>query len=278
LFWDSDCSETYLLDKNGKVHDLTDLTKEFYTILELTSHVDTAGWNPKSKEIQKRMERFVEYCSNNPEFLKKAITRINLSINPFHSLQTTALKQKQKGNIENYNKLHQKYLDMVANMINTFAPLIEHPKIGFTCRVYPDFMDYPELDGFRTKNMIELKTEIIEHFKSKYPETIEKYPKITDILENKIIPEDDFITKGGRDNQFKQFSRTWIKLRPLKELKSNEDLIKRAFLVGRAYIDLNGDFYMINDYESYKTNLRLNIGKDTNKPMRPPVHSQIVEI
>ena len=274
LFWDSDCSEIYLFDKKGKIHDLTDLTKEFYSKLNAPLVFDTTGWNPRSQEAQKRMERFVEYCK---DIEGQIVSDVNLSINPFHSLRTTALKQKQKGNIENYNKLYQKYLDMVANAINTFAPLMHFPETKFICRAYPDNMTDPSLNGYRIRDMKKLKKDILKNFIDKYPQTLEKYPKILEVLDRKISPE-PMIVPVKRDNQLKPFANVKGSGTPTQVI-SNQALIGKALLLYHdAFIDLNGDFYIVNDFVTYKTNIKLNIGKTTNKPIVPPAHFQTIVI
>ena len=280
LFHDSDGSELYLLDKNNNVHEFPELVHEIAEKLDTPSFVDTAGWNLKSEKTQKRMERLVSYYLSHPEAYNKEIHGINLSLNPFHSLRVTALNQLKKGNAENYNKLYNIYLDMVANTLNTFAPLLESDKLQFLCRAYPDNLKSPELDGFRVKDMEKIKQDVLSHFQKKYPETVKKYPKIIDILNTKITIQTR-LGKSARDNNFSKYSLENRISDPPSEQVPDEKLIQdlMSSWYNRAFIDLNGDFYIINDLTSYKTNIKLNFNKkDTIKKMLPPVHFQTIEI
>ena len=270
LFHDSDGSEIYVYDKNGVKHEFPELAFEVKNFLGKKLLFDTAGWNPKSKETQERMERLVAHYVKNPERFFNDIDNIYLSINPFHSIRVKALEQKQKGNIENYEQLNNIYLDMVANMLNSFAPLISQSKLSFICRAFPSNMKSPELSGYRIKDMDNLEQDIIKRFVQKYPETIKKYHNIEKHIRNKmLLGMSAHIMPTARNNFLKSMHAS--RDRVISESVSYEYLKNYCdSFYCAAYVDLNGDFYFMTDYNSFKCpNIKINFAKPETKPIMP---------
>ena len=276
LFYDSDGSDLYLYDKNGNLHEFPEIAHSVRKNIGRKCIFDTVGWNPKSVETQKRMEKLVEYYYDNRDILLDDVYSINLSINPFHSIRVTALKQKEKGNIESYEKLNKIYLDMVANMLNTFAPLITSSKLKILSRAYSDNMGNVKLDHYRVSDMNNLKNEILKRFEEKYPETIQKYPKILSDI-NRKFDIAEWMGKSARNNPLKDFSVNDERDYKLNNDSSIKDV--KNYLVNnismKPYIDLNGDIYFTDDFFTLKTNLKLNFENKITKPVYPKIFRNI---
>lgn len=275
LFYDSDGTQVYLSDKLGKEHEFPELTHIMYKHLRAKSLFDTAGWDPKSEKIQKRMERLVEYYVQNPKAFDKEITAINLSVNPFESMYFTAIKQKKAGNIESYKKLKNLYINMVTNMIHTFSPLFENDNVSIICRVFPDHFKGKELDGFRWSDMYDLRSEIIETYKEKYPDQVKRNPLFLELLKEKFNINED-VGKTARDNFLKNFSNDRFERRYTMDLTSSEfEQVKHGNQ--NVLINMDGNVYLGDDYRLFKTDLKLDFENPHDKKLELPVYPKIIE-
>ena len=275
LFYDSDGSQVYLTDKSGKEHEFPELAHLMRKHLHAKSLFDTAGWNPKSEKIQKRMERFVEYYLQNPEKYEKEINAINLSINPFEGMYFTAIKQKRAGNMEYYEKLKNHYIDMVVNMLHTFAPLFKHKNTSIICRVYPEHFEAEELNGFKMADMIELRENIILRYKEKYNKEVKDNPEILNSIIDKFNITED-VGKTGRDNFLKNHSNDRFEASHLKDLTDREfkDI---KYYNQNVLLDMDGSIYLGDDYRLYKTDLQLNMENPKKKHLELPVYPKIID-
>lgn len=274
LFYDSDGSQIYLTDKFGKEHEFPELAHIMRKHLYAKSLFDTAGWNPKSDKIQKRMERFVEYYVQNPDKYEREINAINLSINPFEGIYFTAIKQKRAGNIEYYNKLKNYYIDMVVNMLHTFEPLFKHRNTSIICRVYPEHFEAKELDGFRIGDMMELRDDIILKYKEKYHKEIKDNPQIMNLITDKFTITEDVGTTA-RDNFLKKHSNDRFEASHLKNLTDGgfKDI---KYNNPNVLFDMDGSIYLGDDYRLYKTDLQLNMENPKKKELGLPIYSKII--
>jgi len=184
MFGDSDCIEMQMKDKNGKIYDFTDANEIAHKTTGRLGLFDTAGWNPKDKRYQDRAEKIVKYFSK-PENYDK-MCQIDISVNPFHSLNTRSIELKNEGNDKASQKFRDFYTDRMANAIYTFTPLMD--KKNFHC-ISRAMEDSPKsVEGYQKKDLKELSDEIIAKVENKYnddfngeqkyiksPEQINKY-------------------------------------------------------------------------------------------------------
>ena len=84
LFYDADCMELAIKDKNGKLYDFTELATELYDALGRRTAFDTSGWNRNNPALQARAEKYAEYFSR-PENMEK-LNAFNVSFNVFNAL------------------------------------------------------------------------------------------------------------------------------------------------------------------------------------------------
>lgn len=139
LFHDSDSSNIFLQDKQGKVYDYLDLAKMINDISDKLIIFDTAGWNLQDKKTQKRMEELVEKATNTDKY---DFVWFNISANPFHSLYSRSVQHHLENNKEKEQKFREIYANRMANVIFTLSPLIEKDHLGqvFNCaRFYSTF-------------------------------------------------------------------------------------------------------------------------------------------
>lgn len=203
LFYDSDCSQVFAFDKDGNVHEFPELARIAYKNLKKPTIFDTAGWDITDIETQKRMERFVEYCKKD----RKEISQINISINPFEKLHYGAVMRMRRGDMEGYNYLRDKYIDMAVNTLHTFLPIFDHDNVNYICRAYMNNLGGSVLDGFRVRDMEKLRDDILERFEEKYFMEDFKPNTFTSLYQSfNITPE---VASSGRNNEFKDLD-TWV--------------------------------------------------------------------
>ena len=130
LYYDADCMELALYDKNGKEHDFIDLHDMLFRSTGAEVIFDTAGWNHKNPKMQSRAEKYVKYLSENDDLFYQ----INLSMSPFNYMYSRAIElgfdpknysvakldQEPKSTGE---KVYRLYIDQMANMLYTFTPV-----------------------------------------------------------------------------------------------------------------------------------------------------------
>ncbi|MBP3923753.1 hypothetical protein J6E39_00745 [bacterium] len=274
LFYDSDGSQVFLKDKDGKIHEFPELNAMIYDLTGTRGIFDTAGWNPKSKEIQARMERMVNYYCDNKRELNK-ISSFNLSINPFEGLYDKATQYKNKGNIEGFERLKKLYIDMVVNMLTTFTPLIRNKNVKILCRAYPDSVVSRAYDGYKHSDALKLRQEIIEKYLEKNTDNCEYDNNIQDIIERIFVVNSNIIGKGGRNNTFKTFmdqaeANSWDEYWKQKNKKVN------ALKQQMALVDINGKIYLGNDFYLCGTDLQLDYQNPIEKKLRISVLPEII--
>lgn len=274
FFYDSDGSEVYLTDKNGKVHEFPELASMLYKTLKTKVLFDTAGWNPKSEKAQARMERLVKFYTENPNKYSSQICAVNLSINPYESTYFTAIQQKNKGNIKNYEKLKNHYIDMVTNMIHTFSPILENQNVSFICRTFPNSFKSKELEGLKYDDMWNLRKEIIDTYKTKYHDEVKKYPYIIDVIKNKFTIQEN-VGRTGRNNFLKKYSND-----PYEEYESRVLSKKELENIGYSHnliIDMDGKVYFGTDYRLFGTDLKFDYDEPKTKSLCLPFYSEKIE-
>ncbi len=274
LFYDSDGSEIYLRDKKNNIHEYPELNKLTYEIFKKPGSFDTAGWNPNKKEIQERMERLVKYYSSDKHL--KEVDQICISLNPFEGIYTQAIKQKRRGNIDNYNYLKGKYIDMAVNTMHTFAPLIDKDKFGIICRAYPDMTPGEEYDGFRESDMENLRTEIFDAYLDKYSDELDEDPELYEKLVGAFWVSSIGISASGRDNQFKDYIFERVLIADMDQYSDfyfDLEAANKSALI----FDTDGTVYTGNDYELCKTDIKLNFKNPVPKPIKPTPYHKIAK-
>lgn len=278
FFEDSDCINLEVKDKEGKIHDFADINLLAYLYTGIPGLFDTAGWDPNNKKLQKRAEKLVQVFSDYRT--SEMFSGINISINPFHSLNKKSIQYKNAGNEVLAKKFRDLYVDRMANTLYTFTPLISNTdfsKLGFIVRALPDDEKYP--DGYKIKDIKELYKEILDKLSDKYIENLspekkqlKDYREVTSNL--KTMSElfnrksSNYVIPYGRAAQFFQYSADeygiedefadYTPIRFKERLKDNGL---------STIIDANGKIYMAN-YTPVATELQLNF-KNKDKQTEP---------
>lgn len=203
FFYDSDGSQIFTYDKNGKIHEFPELAQIAYKNLKRPALFDTAGWDITDVETQKRMERLVEYCKKD----RKEILGINISVNPFEKLHYAAVMRMRRGDMEGFNYLRDKYIDMAVNTLHTFLPIFDHDNVNYISRAYMDDLSGSVLDGFRVRDMEKLRDDILRRFEEKYFMENFKPNTFESIYQSFNISHE--VAASGRNNEFKNLD-TWV--------------------------------------------------------------------
>lgn len=272
LFYDSDGSEIYLLDKNNKVHEFPELNKLAYDILKKPGIFDTAGWNPKKRDIQDRMDRLVKYYSNFEN--SEEVSQICISLNPFEGIYNQSVMQRRVGNIKNADYLKSKYIEMAVNTLHTFSPLLYNPKFGIIYRAYPDSTPGDEYDGFRAFDMKELKYDILDAYREKYADELEENPERYEDLVGAFLVSTAGVVASGRDNSFKNYQSESIFPRIMDEL-SDKEFKDAATRKTALIIDTDGTVYAGDDFELCRTDIKLKFDHPVSKPIKPTPYEKV---
>ena len=276
LFHDADSSMITLTDKSGKVYDYADLGKMLYSVTGKRVLFDTAGWNIQDTKTQARMEALVKKVMESDEY---NFLEFNVSLNPFHSIYSMALKQEKAGHPETAKKLTEIYTDRMANVIYTFAPLIRKkniiediPRLNFIIRAMPDNSGFAGQDEITLKALINLIYEKmkIQH-ETKISTLTNKNNITTGDLDNiflQLKQEPGYIAIVGRATDILRGKKNPI----LQQQYEHNNPIIGVTDCTDGIILPNGDFYVTNWAETYPC-FTLNFSKK-GKPT-PPVHPNL---
>ncbi len=270
FFFDADCMEVVLHDKNGKSYDVVDMTKEMKNKIGQLTFFDTAGWNPKNQVLQKRAEKMVDFIKAEQSDLKNAhFFRVNLSLNPFHAMNTR-FAQLKNTNPDKAKLYREAYTTRMANMFYTFTPLFNDSRFRVLNRALREDLECDET--FKFSGHKKLIDEIIVKLISRYREVgmsddvikmhINALSKHTDKIDTNILApigrlknffsSDSEFIKRGEDIDFK-FAKD-----PLKHFENYHSLL---------YMDTNGQVFIHEQEHKYLTDIKLNFSvKDKKTP------------
>lgn len=264
-FLDSDSMEIILKDKNNIEHDMTEIVRNIHSNMNKKVLFDTAGWNPKSKRMQQRAEKYVQYIlANENEFCG-----FNISLNPFHKLNAKYIEYI-KSNPERAQIYRNLYTDRMANVFYTFTPLFENNQFRILNRALPNPFDCDP--NYKVDAHRQLIKEIREKLEEKYhtsnmtPEEIEKNLRLFDektaeIAEKRLFPI-------GR---LKSIIKTTTEDFEFITKNHLENLTKPANAIhhygGEFIIDCNGKVYLFDLIDMIPTDIQLNISnRDKQTP------------
>lgn len=296
-FHDADCMDLVIKDNSNVEHDFIDIAEKLYDSIGVRPLFDTSGWNPKNKVIQERAEKFVKYYSDNKNFDK--IDTFNVSLNPFHILNTKCVLERRLGNIEKADKLEDIYTTRMANTFFTFTPLLKNKNLGIVYRAVDNNFRYPDFEGFKLSDLDDLTEKILRKLKKMYVADLKGEQKyITNKkqiiscikkVRNEVYDskkQSYFMLAGrgietfGKDNLYYPESMNKIikgnKL--FKKAKTPQDLLNVNSMWSSGVLDANGDYYMTTFYSTYPTELKLNFANKNKQtpPISPALQKDIV--
>lgn len=298
LFYDSDCMETTLYDKNGKEHDFTELCDMFYEATDHQTVFDTVGWHYKSPKMQERAEKYVNYLRNN----EHKFYQINISLNPFNKIYAKALElgfnpntyyiSKENNTPENAQiakgkALYDSYILRMANVLYTFTPLLNNNNFSIIER--PVENSQVKMKNFTEDEFKVTTNHILQKLHSLYEADLsgeQKYIKsnaqlksnineYSRIINNKI--DTDLMMSGRLLELYKErkvFSSQKDIEKAHKSIKRSNENYERIKICNRLdasdtnyikIIDANGDLYMYDGYNTIPTEIALNISTKNQK-------------
>lgn len=304
IYYDADCMEISLFDKQGKEHDYMELIDRMYSATETPSIFDTAGWNPKSKKMQERAEKYVKYMLDLEN--QKKFYQINLSFSPFNAIYARAIELGY--NPENYSplipiedstkpmskgeKLYRIYIDRMANALYTFTPLLGEKNFSIISR--PVENNEKNMQNFTVNDYEKIKQHVLENLylrylldfqseqkfvKSKEHAVIilDRYDELLSKIDTKLIPSGRFkelylkrnpnVTEDEFNSKYKyvgEFNNYFKSLKNGEKLKN----LKIRYL---KIIDADGKLYLYDTLRLIPTDIQLNIStKDCITPKLSP--------
>lgn len=269
-FWDADCMEIVMKDKNGKEHDITDISEKIIKDMNKYLLFDTSGWTPKDKKMQARAQKYVDYFKNHE--LKSNDSNINISLNPFHKLNSKYVEYIES-DPKRAKKFRELYVERMANAFYTFTPILN--RVDVIDRVMSDESMSPRY--YRNTANELLISEIRNRLSEKYQNdssmsdddirlALRRFDYMNSFSVQSILP-------AGRgeslfspfDYQYKTsaFIHRKNQEHPEKILKNAESVAGSIFL-----IDSNGKVYVTNHFNTVPTDIQLNF-ENKNKQTPP---------
>ena len=286
LFYDSDCKDIWLEDKNKKVYEFPELNKMLYDATGIAGLFDTAGWAKSNSKVQKRMEALAQYYSKPCN--QKELNQINISINTYNGVVEKANEYKRKGDTQNYEKLLNIYASNIANAMYTFTPLLGTKIYGTITRAVNNRED-SKFNDYKNTTLNKIIQKILNILEERYKEDLKKenykFVKnkndiITIMEQQKALfgPTDDLLSPSARKNIFSDLGKNNVEYIDTNILKTVEHVL--LGLNGNLLIDVNGKTYMGNDTELFKTDIQLNfMNKHKNsKTLYPIANEKILRI
>lgn len=273
LFDDSDPILLASNDLNGNKHNIAEAVKLLHDNLNTPISFVTAGWDKEDKFTQNAADELVNFFKKMPD----AVSEFSISINPFHSLIISSEKALKEGNPRLAKELRIKFVENIANALQTFLPMYENKSKIKGNIIYRYANNSPMNIKFNKDTtsilyndiyakLIELTSFKKEKYESLHPESFKEFKP-----EHLIEPK-------GRG--IKYFNQSAIFKRELNlqssynnwEQMSTEQKIFNAYQQHIKSIDINGKVYLTDADEIVKqTGIKLNyINK--NKAT-PPLHS-----
>lgn len=279
LFYDADCMTLELKDKDGNVHDFTEMVDELYS-MGRKSVFDTSGWNPSNEKLQKRAEKYVEFFSK-PENMEK-LNQFNVSFNVFNASYVAAVKALQAGDRDKYNLLRQKYVDRIANAIFTFTPIfLKQDKLGIITRAFGQ--NAKNAKHFNIDAMASLINDVQEKLNNLYYKDMfgeQKFVKNEAEIEAcmfAIIPQFMTIDTGLNSvGRMQDFMKAFKIKAPMQDHSDSKKIMIEDLKENGRYhrylahklIDADGKVYHMDYARFFPTEIQLNLD---NKSQTPPL-------
>ena len=278
LFYDADCMNMAIKDKNGKIYDFTDLATELNESLGRKTVFDTAGWQLGNERMQKRAEKYAEYFSKKENMDK--LNQFNLSFNVFNATYVASRRALKAKDYDKAKRLREKFTNNVANAIFTFTPVIENPKFGILQRCFNG--QAKNAEGFNPEAMGRLIREVITKVNSLYLQDLngeKKYIKNKNDYERKLRAlgqkmnhMDTGLNSSGRMLKFMDEFKIKVPMQDFTE--STKEMIDDLKENGRHHkfvmhklIDTDGKVYHMDYARFFPTEIQLNLeNKDTPSP------------
>jgi len=271
-FHDADCSQIEIKDKKGNIHDWYEIAKLQYETTQKLQLFDTAGWYIQDKSAQKRVESYVQKILADD----KSKFEINISANPYHSMRYRAIEHMKTGNKEKENFFRKKESERMANVLFTLTPLLNDSKdntnLCFITRAMSNGSKNSK--GFSVSDLKQTFASHFEELKKLYIKDYETEQKIIknkheinkNINEYKKLLIKNITTSPSVTNKLKDLYDENDKNRIYSESKNIQNPKEINQIEYATVIDINGDVYLTNFYETYKTDIQLNFknkDKDT---------------
>lgn len=264
LFYDSDGKDIWLKDSKDKIHEFPELNKSVYKATGLPGLFDTAGWARTNTKVQKRMEDLAKYYSD-PKH-EKEIDQINISINTYHGIVEKANQYLQKGDTENYERLLNIYAKNIANALYTFTPLVGKEFYGIMTKSV-DNKESETFDNYKPIVLMDIIAKTFVHLKALYQNDLDnknyKFVKNEDDMHELCYKQmqmindiDTKLTPSAKNNIFSEIGKDKINYLKDSPNLTYKDILEN--LNGNILIDVNGQVYLSNDAELFKTDIQLN--------------------
>ena len=271
LFYDADCMDLAIKDKNGVVYDFTKLATEIYESLGRRTVFDTSGWYRKNPIKQARAEKYAEYFSKSENMDK--LNAFNVSFNVFNSSYIASVKALKKGDKQKAKILRARFTDNMANTLFTFSPIIKNPKFGIMIRAFNPKAQ--NANYFDSNAMISLMQEVLKKLENLYKQDLngpQRYVKTQadcleklNCIESKMSCIDTGLNSSGRMQHFmEEFN---IKDNKMLYYDDSIQLVKDDIgklgryhkFIAHRLIDTDGKVYHMNYARFFPTEIQLNI-------------------
>ena len=278
LFYDADCMDLDIKDKNGNVYDFIDLSDELYNSLGRHTVFDTSGWMKNIPRMQERAEKYVEHFSK-PENIDK-LSAFNLSFNVFNASYVASRRALAQKDYAKAKRLKSKYTDNIANALFTFTPLVNHPKFNILMRSFGS--NAKKANDFNMVAMSDLRKDVLAKLQDLYFADLngeQKYIKDLNSLQEtmgyvsrKMSAIDTGLNSSGR---MKSFMEDFGISAPMQDHRETTKLAEEELeKLGRYHrhimhrlIDADGKVYHMDYARFFPTEIQLNIpNKDKPAP------------
>ncbi|GBF22939.1 hypothetical protein tpqmel_0343 [Candidatus Gastranaerophilus sp. (ex Termes propinquus)] len=277
LHHDSDGAYLRLKDDDGVEHDFIELANMLYATTGTRPLFDTAGWNPKDKETQERMEKYAKYYGDSSN--TRNILRFNFSVNPFQSIYAESVRARKSGDLERAEKNRNSFIDRTVNALLTLTPVLNTKLFAYIPIAIAN--NTKGAEGFTTNDCFLLYVDVLKKLEEKYLEDLnseepkyvtskEQIKKILDVLYVKLRSIAPIKVGMGRILELYQDND------PIVEASRNEkkQLLKRMqniFVPDTHFfglLGLNGKFYVGTNTTTIATELAFNF-RNKDKQVAP---------
>lgn len=278
LFYDADCMNLAIKDKNGNLYDFAKLSDELYDGLGRKTVFDTSGWYQNNTFLQERAEKYVNHFSKS-ENMKK-LAQFAYSFNLFNASYIASVKALKRGDAEKAERLRNRFTDNAANVLFTFSPLFKDEKFVILSRCLK--AEGEDAKYFNPDAMLEVGVEVLNKLAllyqadlkgaQKYGKTPEDLNELLSLAASKLLVFDAGINSAGRMKQFlKEFD---IKAnlqdhnQMITPLKADLEHYGRYHkYLAHKLIDADGKVYHMNYAWFVPTEIQLNLsGKACSTP------------
>lgn len=287
LFHGSDCSQTYIEGKNGKVHGWPELAKMMYDATNGSDIIfSTAGWYKTDTAAQKRMEQYVKEMSeaDNLDYLY----HFAISANPYQAMHYKVVELIKAGKKDKADFIMRQDVERMANVLFTVTPMLKTGKLKFITRAMSN--KSKNSDGFSESDLEILWNQYFVELRKLYENDYNNEQKIIKNIkdiDSYINQYKKLLYRKGIDTQpvvAERLSKIYDKDDPAvaftNEHKFNDPqkAIKSPYCYG--IIKPNGEIDMTTYYESYKTPLKLNFSNKNKStaPTRPNLNSEPITL